>query len=317
LRLPAGAIITMRVRYDNSRANPRNPYSPPIAVPLGQRSSDEVAEAWLRVVPVRGNERSDVVEAVRKHVLPEVIKGRMMMLQDSPKSVALREGLASALADAGDLVAAEREFVTAQSLEPNAAAARFNVGMAVLGQGRMQEAAQWFTSALQADRRHGQSHLQLGLLRQSVGDTTAAGSHLEQALDARPYDPAVLLASGVLSALTGQAEQGTARMRQALALRPEWANAEAALALVLSSGALHTLEERREAVELASRANDRTGHRVSAFLDILAGALEAAGEHGRALETAREALAVAEGAGDKPAADTLRARINQWETSRR
>ena len=317
VRLPAGSIVRMNIRYDNSRANPRNPNSPPAPVRLGHRNRDEVAEVWLRVLPVQPSERAALLEAIRQHVVPQTVKGRSLMVRDEPRSVELREALAMALVDSGDLAGAEREFRVAQSLRPNAASARFNIGMAVLGQNRQLEASQWFTSALAADPQHGPSHLQLGLQRQAAGDLAGAASHLDQAVELRSQDPNVLLAAGVIDALTGRSKRATARMRHALELRPDWANAEAALALALSSGPSPTLEERNEAVALAERAVQRTQRRIGAFLDILAGALDANGERARAIAAAREALSLAEQAGDRAAAETMRARISEWETAGR
>lgn len=313
VRLVKGTTVAMSVRYDNSRSNPRNPNSPPIAVRLGQRDEDDMAEVWMRVQAVRAGDREALIDAMRQHVAPEDIKGRMLMARDNPRTAELRDALAMALADSGDLAGAEREFRVAQALDPNSGAARFNVGMAALGQGRQPEADRWFASALEIDPRHALSHLQVGLQSQARGDVTRAASHLAQAVEARPHDPSILLAAGVVKALTGKVEEATGQMRHALEVRPEWANAEAALALVLSSGPSHPREEQLEAVALAERANDRTHRKVGAFLDILAGALDAAGERERALEAAREALAVAEENGDRPTADTLRARIGEWE----
>lgn len=313
VRLPAGSTVTMNIRYDNSRANPRNPATPPINVRLGPGNADEVAEVWLRVLPVRSDERPVLVERVHRHGLAEDIKGRTILARDDPRRPDLRELLAVALADSGDLSGAEREFRIAQSLRPSAAAPHYNIGMAILGQGRQDEATQWFTSALATEPQHAPSLLQLGLHSQARGDLAAASSYLGRAVASRPHDPNMLLAAGVVDALTGKGVQATARMRHALELRPAWANAEAALALALSAGPGHTPEEQREAIELAERANERTRHRVTAFLDILAGAFAAAGDRERALTTAHEALALAEETGDTSAAANMRARIRALE----
>lgn len=313
VRLPKGATLAMSIRYDNSRSNVNNPSSPAIAVRLGQRDEDDMAEIWMRVQPLKADDRPALIEAMRQHVVPEDIRGRAFMARDEPRNAALRDALAIALADSGDLAGAEREFRVSQSLQPNAAAARFNVGMAALGQARQPEAERWFASALDIDPQHPLSHLQVGLQSQARGEVETAAFHLTQAAAARPHDPSVLLAAGVVNVLTGQIAQATAQMRHALEVRPEWANAEAALALVLSSGPGHSREEQQEAVELAERVNERTHHTVAAYLDILAGALDAAGERERALAAAREALALAEEAGDRTAAETMRGRIAEWE----
>ena len=49
--LPKGATVEMRITYDNSEANPRNPNNPPKRVAAGPRSVDEMGHVWLQVLP--------------------------------------------------------------------------------------------------------------------------------------------------------------------------------------------------------------------------------------------------------------------------
>ena len=51
VRLPAGSILTMHYTYDNSSANPRNPFDPPRRIVYGLQSTDEMAELILQVLP--------------------------------------------------------------------------------------------------------------------------------------------------------------------------------------------------------------------------------------------------------------------------
>ena len=51
ISLPAGATVSMRIAYDNSSANPRNPNHPPKRVIAGNRSADEMGHVWLQVLP--------------------------------------------------------------------------------------------------------------------------------------------------------------------------------------------------------------------------------------------------------------------------
>ncbi|HEX9580444.1 MAG TPA: hypothetical protein VF970_04995 [Gemmatimonadales bacterium] len=49
--LPRGSTLTMRWRYDNTTDNPRNPSHPPQRVFYGSRSTDEMADLVLQVLP--------------------------------------------------------------------------------------------------------------------------------------------------------------------------------------------------------------------------------------------------------------------------
>ena len=100
-------------------------------------------------------------------------------------------------------------------------------------------------------------------------------------------------------------------------MRPEWANAQAALASVLSTGDGLTPADVREAVALAERANATTARKNAAFLDILAGALAASGDLTRAVATGREGVDIAERSGDKAAAAAMRSRLTAWEAGHR
>jgi tetratricopeptide (TPR) repeat protein len=316
VRLPAGTTVAMSISYDNTESNPRNPNRPPIAVEYGQQTSDEMAEMWFQVLPVRPSDRAALVDSLYRKVLPEEIRGRRRMLRREPSSIALRDDLALMLAEAGDLASAEREFRATLALRPDSAAARFNVGMAALMRGARAEAERLFASAIDVEPAHGPSHFQLGLLRQADGDLRRAADHLSAAAAARPADPDVLLAAGAIAAMQGDDGPAIQRLRAALDLRPGWANAEAALAEVLSSRVNATPAERATAVTLAEQANARTSRGNAAFLDILAGALAAAGDVRRAVDVAREALAVAEHRGDASTASRMRERIAEWESRR-
>ena len=70
LRLPAGSTITMRISYDNSAANPRNPNSPPIRVGYGQQTSDEMAELWFQALPVHAVDRQALIRSVQRRCCP-------------------------------------------------------------------------------------------------------------------------------------------------------------------------------------------------------------------------------------------------------
>ncbi len=49
--LPAGTVIKSELRYDNSAANPDNPFSPPQRIKWGRESTDEMGSITLMVVP--------------------------------------------------------------------------------------------------------------------------------------------------------------------------------------------------------------------------------------------------------------------------
>lgn len=64
IRLPRGTMIAMRYTYDNSGNNTHHSPRPPQRVVYGPRSSDEMADLWLQVVP-RNSRDAAILEGDR------------------------------------------------------------------------------------------------------------------------------------------------------------------------------------------------------------------------------------------------------------
>jgi len=58
IRLTKGTEVSMVWTYDNTSANPRNPFNPPRRVKYGRKSEDEMANARLQLVPVNAADKS-------------------------------------------------------------------------------------------------------------------------------------------------------------------------------------------------------------------------------------------------------------------
>ena len=273
--LPAGSIVTMEITYDNSSDNVRNPNTPPRRVTYGQQTSDEMAELWLQVVPRDASGRAVLNRSLYAKLLPQEIDGRRMMLQRDPTNVALHDDLALLYADAGQPASALEQFRASLALRPNSAAARFNVGAALLASGDPRGARPYFEQALQVDPNHARAHNSLAVVLQAQGDMSAAMVHYRQALAISPGDAEIQLSAGVGFAVHGERAEAIARLREALRLKPDWSNAEAALASVIADTPGASPAELRESVALAERAVALTDGQNTAFLDILAAARRA------------------------------------------
>src|SRR4029453_17887406 len=104
MALPAGTRISMRIVYDNSDGNPRNPHRPPRQVAYGQQTDDEMAELWFQVLTRSEADRLTLVKDLRGRVLQEEIKGRRAMLTRDPANVALRDDPLVGLTEGGRLL---------------------------------------------------------------------------------------------------------------------------------------------------------------------------------------------------------------------
>jgi len=267
--LPAGSTLSIDYTYDNSSANPRNPHAPPVRVTYGQQTSDEMAELWFQVVPRDPQQRAALTRSLYAKVLPEEINGRQMMLAKDPGNVALHDDLALMYVETGRMASAIEEFKASLKLRPDLAAARFNVGAALLAAGDRRGARPYFEQTLAADPNHAVAHSNLGALLQADGDLSGAMSHYRRALDLAPADAEIQLTAGVGYATTGDVAAALTHLREAIRLRPDWPNAQAALASLIASSPASTPDELKYALVLADRAVKLTEEKNPAFVEIL------------------------------------------------
>lgn len=66
--LPKGTRLDVRITYDNSAANRRNPSSPPRRVTWGEESTDEMGSMTLRVIAAQDDQMPELQRAVGEHV---------------------------------------------------------------------------------------------------------------------------------------------------------------------------------------------------------------------------------------------------------
>ena len=102
--------------------------------------------------------------------------------------------------------------------------------------------------------------------------------------------------------------------RETLRLVPEYTAAMNNLAWALASDATATPEERAEALALIRRAIEKTGQTNAALLNTLERVQVANGDFAAAAQTAREALALAENAGNTELGWRIRGRIGIYAT---
>jgi hypothetical protein len=176
--LPAGTSVTMEIVYDNSATNRANPSRPPKRVTYGQRTSDEMAELWLQVLAANSTDRVTLVQGVRAKMVREEIVGHEKMLAADPSNVALHDDTALLYADIGSLEGAAAHFSESLRLNPGSPEAHYNVGAALLMQGKRADARDYFSRALALKPDYGPALTQLAWLLSTSSDT-----HIRQPLE--------------------------------------------------------------------------------------------------------------------------------------
>jgi len=78
--LTRGTAIAMRFTYDNSNDNAENPHHPPVAVRVGQRSTDEMGNLLLQLVPRVATDRARLIQGLALHTAEVSLTGQPYVL---------------------------------------------------------------------------------------------------------------------------------------------------------------------------------------------------------------------------------------------
>ena len=239
-RLPAGTDVVMRFVFDNSAGNPRNPRRPPVRVRFGPRSTDEMAELMLQVLPADPADRPALVRDAARHVAGIVLAGSRQALAGDPGDAALRERLGNDLVAAGQANGAAgqvREAVghleEAVRIDPDRASAHYRLGTARAMIGRTADAMDSFRRALDLRPDFVEAHNNLGGLLHLSGDLDAAARHYRRTLALDPAHANAHFNLGNILLGAARFAEAETEFRGALAARPDFADAHVALGLAL------------------------------------------------------------------------------------
>jgi tetratricopeptide (TPR) repeat protein len=314
LVLPKGTELTMEISYDNSAGNRRNPHSPPRRVTWGQKSSDEMGDLWIQVVPRQAADLRILNDDRWPRELAEDIVGFEMVLAADPNQVMQHDEVALLYLESGKVAEAVSHFRESARLQPESAAAQYNLGTTVMRLGDYEAAVLHLERALQMDPTYVRAHNSLGAALRLQGKSAEAIHHFRQALLISPDDGDALY--NLASALRGEGEfeEAIAYYRRALQVQPDAPDALEELAWLLATHPDARLRDPGQAVRLAERASRVTERRNASVLDALAAAYAAAGRFDEAVATARAALALLPGRTEL--ATSIRQRLDLYAKGR-
>ena len=293
LPLPKGTTVSMRYRYDNSAANPRNPGVPPVRVPWGQQSREEMGDLWLQVATKSAADREVLDRTFRAKWMATDAIGLESLIGRHPDRPALRDDVAVLYMELDRPADAIPHFEAALRLKPDSAAAHFNYGTALAGAGRREEAVVQYQRALAIRPDYAIAHNNLGTVLLQLGRSQPALASFREAARNDPQLGEAHLNVGLISRAIGDLPEAVARFRRAVELNPDWVTALSSLASVLAAAPDPAIRQPTDAVRLAERAVTLTLRRDANTLDVLAVAHASAGDFSRALAIADEALALA------------------------
>jgi len=223
-------------------------------------------------------------------------------------------GLGQTLAASGKLDEAIGHYRQALRIEPDLVHAHCGLGIALHLQSKLDEAIGHYRRALRIDPEHVEAHSSLACALTEQGRLDEAIGHYRRALKFKPGYAEVHHRLGRTLVLAGRFDSALEHFRRAVRLEPDWPDPLNAIAQILVVHPDSKVRNASEALGLAERAAELTGHKDAQVLDTLAAACAATGQFTRAVTTAQAAIELASAAGAKEYVDYLRRQLEHYKS---
>jgi tetratricopeptide (TPR) repeat protein/mono/diheme cytochrome c family protein len=311
--LPKGTTVSMRFTYDNSAANPRNPFQPPRLIVWGQNTSDEMGDLWLQVVPVAQADVPVLSGDIERKTRAEDLAAYTRVLRADPNNPLRHDAVAMLHLQAGRLPTAIAEFRESLRLNPDSVPTHYNLGLALAAMRQYPAARAEFETAVRLDPNHADAHNNLGAMLHAFGELDAAAEHYRRAFELRPENAEAHNNLGRLLMSQRNDAGAIEEFTRALALSPAMYSALSGLAWVRATTPDPGLRQPDEAIRLAEMAAQISGRRDPTVLDSVAAAYAAAGQFERAEQTAEEAMKAADALGMATLWVEIRQRLQKYQ----
>jgi tetratricopeptide (TPR) repeat protein len=238
--LPKGTTVEMRITYDNTESNPRNPNHPAKRVRTGPRSEDEMGHVWLQVLPKKESEEDPRVD------LQEAVMQRR--LEKYPGDFVANCNLGALYATRGKFHEAVSHFEQALRAQPGSATARNGLGAGLLAEGRVDDAIRELRETLRVDPAHLNARWNLSKALVRKGDLSGAGVELDAILRQKSNDADAQYGLAMVYFMQQRYDDALPHFQEAVRLRPENADIRTNLGALLASrgdlpGAIQSFEE--------------------------------------------------------------------------
>ncbi len=220
LFLPKGTRVAMRFTFDNSSANPSNRNHPPQRVRSGPRSTDEMAQLWLEVVPRRAEDAAVLNTEFTRRSLAAQIKKVELDVRLEPTVAAGHNLLASKYLQAGRQADAQAQFEEAIRLDPRDAEAQSNLGTLLQAQGRLAEGMQHLRTAVQMKPKNDAVHFNLGNALLAAGQADAAMREFETAIALNPENAEAHFNLAMILGPRNKLDEAIAHLQRTLDINP-------------------------------------------------------------------------------------------------
>jgi tetratricopeptide (TPR) repeat protein len=233
-----------------------------------------------------------------------------------PRYAAAYTNLGTVLEQRGEVGPAMDYFRQAIAIDAGAHKALFNLGDLLLKRGEFSSAADRFRRVIELRPADAQAHAQLAAALVPLGRIPEAIEQMEEAIRLEPDDAGHHNKLGSLLAAAGDHAGAERSYRKALELDDNHLGAMENLAWLLATTPDKTLRDGDEALRLAERVSREGDSGDPESLDTLAVALAQSGRFDRAIETARQAIRLAESQGRSAHAEAIRRRLELFRNHR-
>jgi hypothetical protein len=188
IALPAGTTVHMHYVYDNSEANPRNPFRPPRRATWGASTYDAMADVWLKVVPRRREEVATLRQTMDRLDRQRLEEAYRQVLRRRPDDAVVRARLGHLLVARGDSESAIAHLERSLAERPGRWNALHDLGVARARLGELEGARVALVAALEGNPDYAASHAALASVLVLLERSEGAVPHYRRALELRPDD---------------------------------------------------------------------------------------------------------------------------------
>ena len=223
--LPRGTTVAMRIGYDNTSENARNPYNPPRRVQFGYHTSDEMAQVNLDVLPRSAAATKALLADFRRHDMLAMTQTYEFNLRLHPDDSLLHMQLGKNLVLSGHVREGLAHLHRAVELDPNNAEAHYHLARFLTAPGQSEAARLELEDAIQADPNYYQAVAELGLWNLNQGHLAKAADLFGQSLKIHPRDAVVLNNLGIVRFQQNNRTEALHDFRESLSIDPNYAPA--------------------------------------------------------------------------------------------
>ena len=229
IQLPKGTMICMRVTYDNSADNPRNPHNPPHRVLIGRDTYEEMAQVFLQVIAANPDDGELLNMAFRKKEFDGSIQREQFIIERGRGTAESHFNLGCYLSVEGKLSDAMRHYEESIRLKPDNFFAVNNLGSLYRNLGRLEESAAQYRRAIEMNPQEFRVHYNLGLIYYQTRQWKLAAMQFEDALRINPDIGEAWFQLGLVAAQQSNFPLAKSQFERALQVNPQLEPARNAL----------------------------------------------------------------------------------------